>query len=184
MASVLWAAGDGIGRDRATWEPTPGGGHRLAGTALVAVDGAPFEIRYSVGTDDSLHTRSVGVHVRGPDRDDAVALTADGDGAWSGQDGRPLPFLEGCLDVDLEFTPASNTLAIGRLGLFRGESADIDAAWVRFPERRVDRIVQRYARVGNAEYRYSAANLAWDVTVHPDLLVERYGDLWHTLARG
>ena len=48
---------------------------------------------------------------------------------WSGTE-RP-PEYSDCVDVDLSFTPATNTLPIRRLGLDIGEEAEIHVAWLR-----------------------------------------------------
>jgi uncharacterized protein len=46
--------------------------------------------------------------------------------------GVECPAVEGCIDVDLGFSPSTNLLAIRRLDLDIGEEAQ--AAWLSFPE--------------------------------------------------
>jgi hypothetical protein len=49
-----------------------------------------------------------------------VDLFSDGEGTWTGPDGRVMPHLEGCEYVDIAETPFTNTLPIRRLGLAPG----------------------------------------------------------------
>ena len=83
------------------------------------------------------------------------ALAADGAGGWA-RDGLPLPELAGALDVDLGFTPLTNTLPIRRLALAVGESAPVRSAWLRFPELRLEPLQQTYTREAELTFRYHA----------------------------
>ena len=48
----------------------------------------------------------------------------DGAGHWS-RDGELLPAVENCLDVDLEWSPSTNTLPIRRLTIALGETKTV-----------------------------------------------------------
>ena len=64
----------------------------------------------------------------------ALCAFADGEGRWTDAlRDRPVESLDGCLDVDIGVTPATNALPIGRLGLAAGRSADVLAAYVPLP---------------------------------------------------
>ncbi|KAI5357534.1 Putative glycolipid-binding protein [Septoria linicola] len=82
-----------------------------------------YQGHYLVRTDASLRTREVVVeYINGP----KLHITSDGKGNWNDHaTGKPLPSLQGCLDVDFGITPATNTLPIKRLGLQNGQSRDI-----------------------------------------------------------
>jgi uncharacterized protein len=82
-------------------------------------------------------------------------LTADGEGHWT-LNGAPLRAVEGALDIDLGFTPATNLLPIRRLDLAAGERAAVRTAWVRFPELRVEALEQSYHRETDQVFRYVA----------------------------
>jgi len=82
-------------------------------------------------------------------------FAADGDGHWT-LNGAPLPLVEGALDIDLGFTPATNLLPIRRLDLAVGERADVRTAWVRFPKLRVEALEQSYQREAARVFRYDA----------------------------
>lgn len=57
--------------------------------------------------------------------------------------------LAGCTDIDLNFSPSTNLLPIRRLNLKIGEESDVRAAWLRFPSFTLERLDQRYRRLGN-----------------------------------
>lgn len=67
----------------------------------------------------------------------------------------PLP--DGCVDVDLGFTPSTNTVPIRRLGLAVGEESRVSAAWLRYPELRLERLEQTYRRTGQRTWQYTSA---------------------------
>jgi len=176
MRAVLWRGSDGS-LERCTLVETRAGG-RLAGTVLVAESGAPFEVRYAVDVDTGWRTRRAQVRIADGA---ALSLEADGRGHWS-TDGRRLPELDGCIDVDLEFTPATNTLPVRRLRLEPGAEADLRAAWVRFPALTVEPNQQRYQRLERGGYRYLSGDFEADLELADDGLVVRYGELWETVA--
>ncbi len=180
MTYVLWRALDGSGFDRCTLEPMPGG-HRLSGTALFALDGEGYEIRYSVLTDPSYAATTVGAHVQSSGNDRRMALAADGEGSWSVGD-EPLLDLYGAIDPDCRWTPATNSLPILRLGLDVGDSAEITAAVVDFPGHGISRRTQRYTRIAADTYRYESDTMEAELLVDANGLVRRYGDLWEAVA--
>jgi len=176
MRAVLWRSVDGSLERCALVETRAGA--RLAGTVLTGETGAPLELRYAVDVDSGWRTRRAEVRIT----DGAsLSLESDGRGHWS-IDGRRLPELDGCTDVDLEFTPATNALPVRRLRLAEGQSADLRAAWVRFPGLSVEPNEQRYQRLEGAGYRYLSGGFSADLEVADDGLVIRYGELWETVA--
>src|SRR5207247_10149830 len=65
--------------------------------------------------------------------------------------------LKRCIDLDLEVSPATNTIPIRRLDLQAGAARAIRAAWIRFPEFFVEPAAQRSTR--RARRRYRIANV-------------------------
>lgn len=88
--------------------------------------------------------------------------------------------LTGCVDVDLSITPATNTLPIRRLRLAVGESAEVTAAWVRFPALSVEPLRQRYTRLAENRYRYESLESGFtaELTVDDQGLVTHYPGGW------
>lgn len=151
---MRWRRLDVPGREDARVEQQPAG-WRLAGRLDVEEGGVPFRLHYRIECDRAWRTRSALIEGEAGGQAVRVALTADGAGQWA-RDGHALPALAGALDVDLGFTPATNTLPIRRLALALGETAPVSSAWLRFPELRLELLEQTYTRVAARVYRYEA----------------------------
>ena len=144
--TARWTDWEGRGLEHCVLERN-GTGLTLEGVVAGTRDGR-YGACYLVRTDAALRTREVVVrYVSGPE----LHVLADGEGAWTDvlRD-RSLESLEGCLDVDIGVTPATNTLPIGRLGLGAGRSADVLAAYVPLPSQVDGELLPR-----PAEQRYT-----------------------------
>jgi hypothetical protein len=176
VPAVLWEASDG-GAEVCVLERA-GRGWRLRGTVLTHEAEQPIELRYAVTVDSAWATRGVEVVVAFAG--DETRELAELDRLWSGTE-RP-PEYRDCVDVDLSFTPATNTLPIRRLGLDVGEEAEIPVAWLVWPELTVRRVLQRYARFAKDRYRYTQDNFEAELTVDEHGLVLEYVGLWRAIA--
>ena len=176
MPAVLWEASDG-GSEVCVLERV-GRGWRLRGTVLTHEAMQPVELRYAVTVDSAWATTGVEVLVAfaGGEAHEVAELGE----LWSGAE-RPPEYSE-CVDVDLSFTPATNTLPIRRLGLDVGDEAEIHVAWLVWPELSVRRVLQRYARLAKDRYRYMQDDFEGELTVDQDGLVLEYEGLWHAIA--
>jgi hypothetical protein len=155
-------------------------GFQLSGLILQAHQDSPYVVRYSVEVDEAWRTRAVKVEVEN-DGQHRVTLGADGAGHWS-CDGERLPTIDNCLDVDLEWSPSTNTLPIRRLRLALGETKAVTAAWVRFPSLEVQRLEQSYERLDKRRYRYRSGRFTADLAVDDDGVVLQYGVNWKAVA--
>jgi hypothetical protein len=156
---------------------------RLRGTILVADEGAPLEARYEILCDGAWRTRRAEVALRDGAGERTLALVA-GDGRWD-VNGREEPSLRGCHDVDLAWTPSTNTLPIRRLALPVGAaSGEVVAAWVRFPELRVEPLPQAYAHLDERRWRYTSAGGAFTAVldVDGDGVVIDYQGFWRRVG--
>lgn len=155
-ASVRWCDWDNQGLEHCVLRQD------AAGLSLEGVVAGTREGRYgacyAVQTDGHFRTREVRLHyIGGP----ALHVRADGRGHWrDAMNDAPIPELDGCLDVDIGATPATNTLPIKRLDLQEGESRNVLAAYVPLPGQ-IDgaflpcRAEQRYTcLVAARRYRY------------------------------
>lgn len=99
--------------------------------------------------------------------------------------GRVRGALEGCDDVDLAITPATNTLPIRRLDPGVGAEVAARVAWVRFPSLAVEPALQHYRNLGGGRFRYErrAGPVRAELEVDARGLVTRYGDSWERVAR-
>ena len=180
MASILWTGPEDT-LNRTTLDAADGG-HRLAGTVLTNRDKVPLEIRYVILTDNTWAPRDVGVHILGGESDARLALAADGRGRWT-LDKEPLSDFDGCVDIDLGFTPGTKTLALNRLGLEAGESRQIQALWAGYPGEPVVVASQSYRRVDEHRYLHTIAGIEEELVLNEDNLAHTYGS-WRAVAEG
>jgi hypothetical protein len=149
-----WRRLDVPGHERVHIEQTLDG-WRLTGHLRAHEGGMHMQLDYIIDCDYRWCTRSAvvtGASAGGPVR---LAFTADGMGAWT-LNRTPLPLVEGALDIDLGFTPATNLLPIRRLDLDVGQRANVLTAWLRSPELRVEPLGQSYHRESARVFRYNA----------------------------
>jgi hypothetical protein len=151
---MRWRRLDVSGREEARIDQTAGG-WRLRGQLEVEEAGVHARLAYDIECERDWRTRRSIVTALAAGPQVRFELTTDGDGHWT-LNGAPLPLVEGALDIDLGFTPATNLLAIRRLDLAVGDRADVRTAWVRFPELRVEALEQSYHREADRRFRYDA----------------------------
>lgn len=159
------------------------GGWEISGLVLIAHEGRPCRLEYRIACDAEWRTRSLRVHGLLGGSPAGLELTRSEQGDWHA-DGRPVPALHECMDVDLGFSPSTNLLPIRRLGLHVGDHAPVRAAWVRFPTLTLQVLEQVYTRIGTDRYRYESANGTFqrDLTVSADGWVIEYPDFWQAEA--
>jgi hypothetical protein len=177
-AALAWKRLDCAGLERFELLRDPSG-WTLRGTLLLVHGGAPFEARYGVSCDEGWKTRAVAVHLYGPQGDRSLRLAAQ-DGRWYDDEGVERESLRGCLDVDLGWSPSTNTLPIRRLDLAVGQPQAVTAAWVRFPELTLEPLPQEYRRLAERRYRYESAGgrFVAELEVDEQGLVTTYGQIW------
>lgn len=108
-----------------------------------------------------------------------IKLAVDSARRWR-LNGKEYPEVEGCIDLDLNFSPSTNLLPIRRLGLAIGQEEEVKAAWLRFPEFTLEPLVQLYRRTDSATYRYQSAGGRFirDLQVNAAGFVTHYPDFW------
>ena len=158
--------------------------HRLRGLAVLPLGGEPCHIDYDLNVDGDWMPRSCSVSVSLPTQVRTLELRSDQIGHWEIH-GAAAPHLDGCADIDLGWTPSTNTIPIRRLDLEVGDTASIFAAWIRFPELDVLASQQRYTRMATDRWRYRSGGYDFELmTDAPSGLVLAYGDdLWKAAAR-
>jgi uncharacterized protein len=127
-------------------------GFAIAGHLIVAEKGGPLSAHYRIACNPAwaAHRATIEQAFDGSLR--RLDLERSGKG-WLVNDARDFR-LDGCVELDLGLTPSTNALAIQRLKLAIGQAAELTAAWVKFPALTVEPALQRYERVGPADYRY------------------------------
>jgi len=151
----------------------------LKGTAVFLQEGRTGRLSYSIDCDPSWHTRSAVVSGWYGDEDINLELSVDAHLRWQ-VNGVAKPAVEGCIDLDLNFSPSTNLLPIRRLDLQIGQETDVNAAWLRFPSFELEPLSQSYQRLGEFEYRYSSSGGAFvaELTVNHVGFVTFYPQFW------
>jgi hypothetical protein len=151
---MRWRRLDVPGQEEARIEQTAGG-WRLTGQVKAEETSIRAQLRYVIECAHDWRTQWAVVTGSASAAPIRLEFVADGAGHWR-LNGVPLPLVEGALDIDLGFTPATNLLPIRRLDLAVGQRADVRTAWVRFPELRVEPLEQSYQREATRVFRYDA----------------------------
>jgi uncharacterized protein len=179
-APILWRRLDVPGHDAASLLMDEEGAV-LSGMATFH-EGDPTALAYVVHVDRQWETTEG--HVWGWRGREAIDLRLgrDSAGTWTLND-ELCAEVQGCLDLDLSFTPATNLLLIRRLSLGIGQSAEVRSAWLEWPGLRLTPLVQRYARRTETEYDYESdlpgnEQFRSTLLVQPDGWVLDYGGLW------
>ncbi len=148
-------------------------GWEMHGEVRPIVDGFPRDVTYTVRVDREWQTRMVHVRMQTltPPSDQDLGLARDAFGVWTATSGNDIPPLGGVqhlTDIDIQVTPATNTLPIRRLNLAVGESAEVTAAWFRIPEFQVEPLRQRYTRTADDTYHYESLDHDFTATLTVD----------------
>jgi len=178
--TLLWNALPSAGTEYFNlWQEDDG--WRLEGDVLLALNGYPAKVHYDVRCNAQWETRAVDIAMQSGAATRTLTLTVDERKRWYiGED--ELRRVRGCTDVDLSITPSTNLLPIRRLNLAIGESMEVTAAWVRFPELTVEPLVQKYIHFDPTHYWYQSelGDNIWNLEVDDLGLVRRYPDLWES----
>jgi uncharacterized protein len=180
--ALMWRRLDGCGMEHCRVSEGDAG-VSLDGGVVVYWQGVSWRVEYDVRCDRSWRTREVRVRAHAGAETHDLKLHADGDGRWN-VGGELRADLQGCWDVDLGFSPSTNTLPIRRLELNVEQSETIQAAWVEFPSLAVRRVPQRYTRVAGQTYRYENLLSSFVSTLDVDAsgLVVSYPPGWEQIG--
>jgi uncharacterized protein len=194
LRTVLWQRIYSPGSEWCAVEREPDG-WRLHGIVLTEVATAPVLVHYAVALANDWSTRVVEIAMRvgAASEPRKLKLTVASNQRWQ-IEREPVPdlakpaddlaALHGLVDVDLGFSPVTNTLPIRRLDPALGEAIAVTAAWVRFPELTVEPLPQRYIRLAERRYRYESAGGAFVAEIEVDDLglVTTYEGGWRRIA--
>lgn len=180
VRTVLWQSHSVPGSEYfQLWQTEDG--WQLRGTIIWAEGGVPGKVRYGITCGADWRTREVHLGLGAGSRERTLHLIVR-DGEWRDRSG-VLPHLAGCLDVDLEISPSTNSLPIRRLNLPIEDSGAARAAWVRFPELRVEPLEQRYTRLSEDLYHYQSDHgYETDMVVDDLGLIVTYTNMWTRAA--
>jgi hypothetical protein len=149
------------------------------GTILTLSHDAPAEAKYEIACDRSFRTKNAKISLVDASGERTLKIDAR-DGRWF-ENGRENQVVNGAIDIDLGWSPSTNTLPLKRLKLEIGQSSgEFVAAWVRFPELTLQPLPQEYIRLAERQYCYSSRGGAFvaKLTVDKDDLVMDYEGFW------
>ena len=113
-----------------------------------------------------------------------IEIAGDGKGNWFDASGKPLPKLNGAIDIDLSASPFTNTLPIRRLKLRAGQSAEIVTVYILVPALTLMTDPQRYTCLEPLKrYRYESidSDFTREIEVDSRGLVVTYPGLFRRL---
>lgn len=178
MRAILWRRLDRNGMEAAAVEHQSPNWH-LQGTVVVEDEGRPCRLDYAVICDNAWRTLWARVNgwIGCTQVNQRVARSLSGE--WR-QNGVVCPAVQGCVDIDLAFSPITNLLPIRRLNLAVGTSAQVRAAWLRFPDFTLVPLEQVYTHEGPGRYRYESdgGRFSAPLEIDDDGVIRRYGSIW------
>ena len=178
MDTILWRRLDAAGHDACRLTQSDGG-WRLAGAAVFQHEGVPACLAYEVDCDREWRTRQGAAHGWVGARPLEVRIIRTPDGTWT-LDGEVVPHLDGCVDLDFGFTPATNLFQLRRVALEIGQAADVPVAWLDVPDCTLEPLHQRYERRAADAYWYESPRFDYSALLQVGAggFVEKYPDLW------
>ena len=151
----------------------------LRGTVALRTGDLVAALAYRIDCDSDWRTVSAQVGGFAGTRDIAIEI-ATSDGRWA-MNGQYVPAVDGCIDIDLNFSPSTNLLPIRRLNLAVGEEATAKAAWLRFPSFTLEPLEQTYRRTAERAYQYRSASFTAEITVNEAGLALEYAGVWRAV---
>ena len=180
--TIRWSAWEGCeaGLEHVNIRPADGG-LAVSGVVIAQEDEAQFGLSYRLKLDAlwrarEAHLTTTSGHV--------LHLESDGQGHWR-ENGKDRPDLQGCIDVDIQATPITNTLPIRRLDLETGESTEIRLGYITVPDLTVFASNQRYTALeAGSLYRFESLEDGFtaDLPVDEDGFVLDYPRLFKRLG--
>ena len=184
MHTYLWRRLDQEGHDACRFAPTSGT-WSIEGAAVFDHEGAVANLSYRLDCDRywSSMAASVTGWVGARSIDISIERTRQGD--WS-VDGSTVDVLSGLEDIDLGFTPASNTNAIRRLNLREGDETTTTAVWLDTEDWTVKPLLQSYRRDRKDAYYYKSPLHDFRAMLLVDDFagIKEYPGLWTAVGHG
>lgn len=179
LVSPLWKRLDTPGHDACVVEKVADG-WRLRGGCVFAGATGPASLFYRVDCGPDWITRRARVHGSLGNQDVETEIIRSGD-VWT-LDGKRASNLEGCLDVDFGFSPATNFLQLRREAMAVGDRRDFDVAWWAFGE--LVRLPQIYERRTETTYQYDSPKDGYSAVLetNADGFSIHYPTLWQSDA--
>jgi uncharacterized protein len=152
----------------------------------LGVDPVPYGVSYHLGTGHDLITHRLLVSAVGDGWNRVRTMERDDSGIWRGSvhDDGPvpggqldpeLPDLAGVLDIDIQYSPMTNTMPILREGFMRHGSGEFTMAFIHVPSLRVEVSRQRYEHVRTTDNGAVVRYISLDDDFSADLELDSDG---------
>ena len=139
----------------------------------------PFSVHYEIAITpswqvSSFHIRQEGLTPR------ELKLTSDLHGHWFDKDNNHIDAFDNCIDIDISLTPFTNTLPVKRLQFETNESKLLDMLYINLPDFELQKVQQRYTRLGSHEYRYDnvSTDFTADLPFDENYIVKDYPEIF------
>lgn len=180
MRTVFWRRLDQEGSDACRFIETSGG-WTIEGAAVFVHEGSPANLGYRLVCDQEWGSLKASVSGWVGNSNFRLLVERAGNGAWS-VNGEIDESLHGLKDIDLGFTPASNTNAIRRLNLSEGDQAQSVALWLDTADWAVKPLPQIYRNIHEELYEYESpqSNFRAFLNIDDFGIILKYPNLWAT----
>jgi len=146
--------------------------------AVGMIEGSTYRIKYQIvcGADWIVQK----VRLEDLLTDKSLVFVNDADGNWTDEKNNRFEELKGCLDVDIQITPFTNTFPINRLKLSLHESRAIAVVYFKIPGLTFSKLDQRYTFIAQEKdhkvYKYESLDSGFtsEIKVDADGLVTDY----------
>lgn len=151
----------------------------LDGTAVFLHEQKPCLLTYQIVCDPAWRTLLASVEGWVGNQMVDIQLRTDSDQRWWLNE-IEVPNVYGSIDLDLNFSPSTNTIPIRRLALAVGDKADVTPAWLKFPGFTLEQLPQQYHRLEDRLYRYESGGgkFVADLKVNQTGFVVDYPGIW------
>jgi hypothetical protein len=174
---MLWRRIDTPGHDTCRLEREETG-WSLHGTAVFQHKSGPASVTYKVECD--LHWKTLSGRVRGAVGQRHIDyLVARQDKVWA-LNGKAVPGLEHLVDLDLDFTPATNFQQMQRVSISQGEALQLPVAWLDLDAGTLTELRQVYQRRGEMTFQYEAPDVGYKglLELAGNGFIMHYPNLW------
>lgn len=178
MHIVLWRRQNQQGHDACRFREVRDG-WIIEGSAIFEHKRRVTSLTYRLTCDRRWSSMKASVAGWGGENDIELLIEREGAKRWR-INGRIVEALTGLEDIDLGFTPATNTNAIRRLNLSEGDEAKSRAVWLDAEDWTVKPLSQTYRRSHRNAYNYTSPQHGYQATLLVDdfgAIIE-YPDLW------
>lgn len=109
-----------------------------------------------------------------------IHLLTEGDGRWTDANEQHIPELDGISDVDIQWSPLTNTLPLNRLGMSVGSHHDVRVAYIALPDLALQVVDQHYHLSSESTLEFSApgSSESYAIAVDPKGYVKTYPELF------